>query len=480
MKRVLLFLLAALLALITIVLVRTFSVKSRQLEAAALPSLRVSDSAVVHLQQAIRFPTVSNDNGARDTSAFINFQQFLRSTFPLIHQQMETEQVSMLSLLYHWKGKDPSAKPVILTAHQDVVPIEENSRNLWTSDPFGGELKDNAVWGRGAVDDKGSLMAILEGAEQLLREGFQPACDVYFAFGHDEELLGEDGAEKIAALLQQRNVHPAFVLDEGGSLVKDAVKTKYPVAVIGVAEKGYVTVHLKITITGGHSSMPAKQTAIDQLAKAVVTLNEQQFPAAFDPSIYAFMDYLAPHLPFTERMALSNRWLLTPMIKKIYSAQPKSAALIHTTTSATIFQAGSKENAIPTVAEATMNFRTLPGTTDSDVVAHIRKTIRDDRVAITVAPKSSHPDARADIGERSFTYMQQVVRGVLPNTIVAPYLVVGATDGRYYTRLTPQVYRFVPFTDLKGFHGINERVGVDEYKKAIGFYYYLIKNYTAK
>lgn len=477
MKKVLLFLLAVLVIVIAIVLVRTYTIKSKQITVAPLPAIKVSDSAVAHLQQAIRFPTVSNDNGARDTNAFTGFHQFLRTAYPLLHQHLELEQVSQLSLLYHWKGTNTAAHPIILMAHQDVVPIEPDSRSLWTSDPFGGELKRDSVWGRGAVDDKGSLIAIMEGVEQLLREGFRPSCDVYLAFGHDEELLGDAGAEQIVALLKARQVHPAFVLDEGGSLVRDAVKTEYPVAVVGIAEKGYVTVQLRLTITGGHSSMPARQTAIDQLAKAVVALNEHQFPAAFDPSIVAFMDYLAPHLPFTERMALSNRWLLTPMIKKIYSAQPKRAALIHTTTAATIFEAGNKENAIPTVATATMNFRTLPGTTDADVVAHIRKVTNDPRIELTVVPHASHPDARANLADPSFTYMQQAIRGVLPNTIVAPYLVVGATDGRYYTQLTPQVYRFVPFTDLKGFHGINERVGVEEYKKAIAFYYYLIRQY---
>lgn len=469
-----------LLALIGFILFNTLTSKSKQLAIAPLPTVPVSDSVITHLQQAIRFKTVSYDHKPADTVEFAAFHAFLQKNFPLFHSRLKMEKVNNYALLFTWKGKNPAFKPIILMAHQDVVPVEESSRNLWEAAPFGGELKNGFVWGRGAVDDKGSLMAILEGAEKLLQENYQPASDIYFVFSNDEETLGS-GARKIAALLQRRNVKPALVLDEGGIITSKQIPgMQKPVALIGIAEKGYVTLDLKVAFPGGHSSMPGPETAIDILASAVLKLKTNPFPATVSPVVDAFMDYLGPEMPFTQKMAFANRTLFSPLIKKNYSSKPGANATIRTTTATTIFNAGVKENVIPANAEATVNFRTLPGTTTEDVIKHVTQTINDSRVKLKLHPVSSSPAAIADVNDVSFSYMQKAIKSWDKNLITTPYLVLGATDGRYLTTLTPQVFRFIPFHDIQGFHGVNERVGVTEYKKAIGFYYNFIKQYSGK
>ncbi|WP_207496189.1 M20 family peptidase [Aridibaculum aurantiacum] len=478
MKKFFYFLLLVLLVLIVVVLVRTFSATSKQVEVAQAPPVPVSDSAIVHLQKAIQFKTISTEAGTADTAAFNGFRAFLQQAFPLVHQHCQLEIISGQSMLFYWKGIDANIKPIILVGHYDVVPVEEESLPLWKADPFAGAIIGDSIYGRGAVDDKGSVMAILEAIEQLLRENYQPQGDVYLAFGHDEEATGQQGAKVLVPLLKQRGINPAFVLDEGGLVTaKEIPGVTKPVALVGIAEKGYVTVDLSINIPGGHSSMPAKETAIDQMSKALLRLKENPFPADLNHTINAFMDYMGPEMPFVQRMAFANRWLFSPLIKNIYSSRPGPDAMIRTTTAPTIVHSGVKENVIPTVANATVNFRTLPGTTVDDVVKHMKEVIDDDRVTIKARSNNSSPQAVADVNDHFFTYLQQCIRSWRNDVVVSPYLVLGATDGRYYTELTPNVFRFIPFNDVKGFHGTDERVGVDEYKKGIAFYYGLLRNW---
>lgn len=475
MKKLFIALLFIILLLIVIILLNTFTTKSKQLNATALPELKVSDSAVAHLQQAIRIKTISQDSKITDTIAFNSFHSFLKSSYPLLFANGSVEYINQYSLLFHIKGKE-TKHPIILMGHQDVVPVEAASASQWIADPFGGEIKGDTIYGRGAVDDKGAVIAIMEAAEQLLREGYVPKTNIYLAFGHDEEASGQNGGKALAALLKQRNIQPAFVMDEGGEITDHEIPGMHdPVALVGIAEKGYVTLDLTVNIPGSHSSMPAKQTAIDVLAEAVAELKETPFQQTLEFTS-SFMDYTGPEMPFVNRMAFANRWLFSPMIKSIYSKKPGADAMTRTTTAPTIFNSGIKENVIPTVAMATINFRTLPSTTVDDVVKHVREVTNDERIKIIVRPNPNSVQAVADVNHSSFTHVQKTIRGWRKDVKVTPYLVLGATDGRFFTILTPQVYRFIPFNDVKGFHGINERVGVNEFKKGIAFYYWLMKN----
>ena len=479
MKTFLKYLGIGLLILIIVILVKTFSFKSKQMSEPQAQLLTLDDSCVSRLQKAIRFKTISYDDARLiDTLAFADFHRFLTQAYPKVFTQLQLEKVNQYSLVLHWKGKNSLAKPIVLMAHQDVVPVEEATINKWDVAPFAGGIKNDFVYGRGTIDDKGSMMAILESVEILLNQGFVPAADVYFVFGHDEEISGFKGAKVIAQLFKDRKINPAFVLDEGGIITEYKVPgLKKTAAVVGIAEKGYQTLDLKINITGGHSSMPEKETAIDEMAKVVVKLKENPFPARLGETVQSFLAYIGPEMPFVSKMAMANQWLFTPMITSTYSNTAAGNATIRTTTATTIFKAGIKENIIPGEAAITVNFRTQPGVTQQEVIDYVKKVIGNDRIEIKPRGEGNAPIQVANVDDATFQYIQKTISAYKKDIIVAPYLVLGATDGRYFGKVTSQVFRFAPFTDPEGFHGVNERIKIAEYKNGISFYYQLLKNW---
>lgn len=468
-----------LLCFIAVILFRTFTFQSKQITVQNHPALTLNDSCVHRLQEAIRFKTISfDDPKLMDSAAFLGFQNFLIKSYPNVFSSMELEKVNQFSLLLRWKGKSATAKPIVLMAHQDVVPVEEATLKLWQTKPFEGIIKDGFIYGRGTIDDKGSLIAILESAEMLLKQGFVPETDIYFVFGHDEEIMGLKGAKTIAEIFEERKISPEFVLDEGGIITTYKVPgLNKTAAVIGVAEKGYQTIELKININGGHSSMPEDKTAIDELAKAIVKLKEQPFEAEITPIVRNFLDYIGPEMPFVSKIAMANQWLFKPLILSNYSKSGAGNATIRTTTATTIIEAGVKENIIPGEAKAIVNFRTQPGVTGKDVISHIKKVIANDSVLVTTIGNGNETTQIAQVNSPSFKYIQKNVAALQKDIVVAPYLVLGATDGRYFGNITSQVFRFIPFTDPEGFHGVNERISIKEYKKGISFYYYLLKDW---
>ena len=468
----------SILLLLGYILFKTLTFKSKQLSVSPKSYLQLSDSSALRLQEAIRYRTISYDDPNKlDSAAFLGFHRFLEKSFPKTFKVVAVEKVNKYSLLLHWKGKS-SVNPLIMLAHQDVVPVEEGTLKSWVARPFAGEIKDGFIYGRGTIDDKGSLMAILESVEILIGEGFVPATDIYFAFGHDEEASGRQGAVAMAKLFKDRNIKPAMILDEGGIITDNKIPgiTK-PVAVVGIAEKGYVTLDLKVTIPGGHSSMPEKETALDDMAKAIVKLKENPFPAEMSYVLNSFLDYVGPEMPFVSKMAMANRFIFKPVIFSTYSKSATGSAVIRTTTATTIFNSGIKENVVPGQAMATVNFRTQPGTTEADVITYVKKVIDNDKIEIKARPGSSEPKQVANVDHPTFKSIQNTLNSLNKDLIVAPYLVLGATDARYYTALTNQVFRFIPFTDPQGFHGINERISVEDYKKGIGFYYWFMKDW---
>lgn len=466
-----------LLLLIFVIAFKTFYFNSKQLQVDTYLPLSVTDSSLYRFQKAITFKTISNDYPVKmDSSAFFGFQKFLTESYPLVFSTMLVEKVNTFGLVLHWKGKSSTKKPVILMAHQDVVPIEEATRHNWDLDPFSGKIKDGFIYGRGTIDDKGSLIALLESAEYLLKTGFKPKRDIYFVFGHDEEILGLKGAKAIASLFEARKIKPFFVLDEGGIVTEYKVPgLKKTAAVVGIAEKGYQTIKLKINIAGGHSSMPESKTAINELAKAIIALKENEFEAELSKTVQSFLSYVGPEMPFISRMAMANQWLFAPMIKRTYAKSPAGNATIRTTTATTIFNSGLKDNLIPGQAEATVNFRTLPGVSQKDVIAHVSQIIDNDSIKITTMGIGNEPKQVANVNSESFKHLHKTISAYHKDIVVAPYLVLGATDGRYFGTLTSQVFRFIPFTDPEGFHGVNERISISEFKKGIGFYYQLMK-----
>jgi len=483
LRNIAMLLLAVIVAIVAIVTFNAVNLKSRQIAVAPLAAVPIdTQKAAERLAAAIRFRTISDYNAPdQNADAFAALHAHIAASFPAFHAAARREIVGKYSLLYTWEGSDPKAAPIALLAHQDVVPIAPGTEGDWQAPPFDGVIRDGFIWGRGAWDDKGSLFGILEAAEGLAKEGFRPKQTIYFAFGHDEEVSGQRGAKAIAALLASRGVKLDFVLDEGLLILSGVLGgLNKPAALIGVAEKGYATLNLTATATPGHSSLPPKDTAIGAMSAALARLEQQQMPSQIRPPLLEMFDTLAPEMSPVNRAVLSNLWLFKPLVLRDFAKAPNTDAAIHTTTALTIFNAGNKDNVLPGKAEATVNFRLLPGDTEASVIDHVRRTIANDKIAIAPTPGNNNPPPVTGTASFAYRALNQTIREVFPDVVVAPSLMVAATDSRNYMDVTDKIFRFFPVRakpeDLSRFHGTNERIGIDNYADIIRFYRRLIQN----
>lgn len=477
-KRILFFLLALIVLLATVLLFNTFRFTSRQADIASLPAPEIPNEALTHFTEALHYKTISyGDTSRLDSSQFFGFHRFLEKTYPLFHQKLSKEVLVKYSLLYRWEGKNPELNPIVLMAHQDVVPVEEGTEKLWTVDPFAGIVKDNFIWGRGTADDKINLISIMEAAEKLLRENVQPERTIYFSFGHDEEVGGK-GAQAAAALLKSRGIQVDLVLDEGGIISLDKVPgmTK-PVALMGTSEKGYLSLELSVEKNGGHSSMPEKETSIDILTKAIVKLREKPFDAGFSPSTQGFIKYLGPEMPFMQKMVFANIWLFRPVVIGIYEKSGPGNAMIRTTAVPTIINAGVKDNVVPTVATATVNFRLLPGDSSSIVIQKVKELISDERVKISLSKSFlSEPSAVTDDESYAYKKVDAISKKVYKGIVGSPFLMIGGSDSRYFSEVSKGIIKFSPMIDPIGFHGIDERVSLESYQTSLWFFEQLMRD----
>lgn len=477
-KRLLIILLLAVVLLVAIILVNTMMFTPDETEVVADKPQPASAEVIGRLSEAISYQTVSFEDSTKfDSSQFIGFRKFLERTYPLVHQKLKREIVDGYSLLFTWEGKNVSANPIVLMAHQDVVPIEEETRSMWTSDPFKAQVKDNYIWGRGSADDKINLVSILEAAEKLLAENFQPQRTIYFAFGHNEEVTGT-GAIAMASLLKSRGIKADLVLDEGGIITREKIpglETR-SVALLGTSEKGAMSLELKVEKHGGHSAMPEPETAIDILTGAITKLRKENFEARFSPSTEGFIEAVGPEMPFTYKMVFANLWLFTPVVHNIYEQTNTGNAMIRTTVAPTIFNSGIKDNVVPTVATATINIRLLPGDRSEDVIEKIKAIIGDDRVSINA--KGKVREATSVTSQDSYGYKK--VRDVISKThediIPSPFLMIAATDSRYFTEVSDNIIKFSPMVDPIGFHGIDERVSLESFGLTLAFYERLMRD----
>lgn len=476
-KKLLLFLLTIILVVAAIVLLNTFNFTSKQASMEANPAPKLTDENVLHFQQALSYKTISYGNPKLfDSSQFIGFRKFLESTYPLTHSQLAREIVADYSLLYTWKGKDPSLKPIIFMAHMDVVPIEEATKSMWSFDPFAGTVKDNFIWGRGTTDDKINLVSIFESTEKLLKEHFQPERTILFAFGHDEEIGGK-GAIAIASLLLQRKVEAEMILDEGGIITEEKLPgvTK-PVALIGTSEKGYLSLELTVEKPGGHSSMPEKETAIDILTRALVKLRDKPFDPDFSEPMIGLIESVGPEMPFVQRMAFANPWLFKKLIIGTYEQTGPGNAMIRTTMVPTIINAGIKDNVVPTVAKATINLRLLPGDSSDVVIARLKEIINDDRITFTKSATLAEASTVTPLNSLAYQKISMTMKKSYPKLVASPFLVIGATDSRHFGKISTNIIKFSPMIDPIGFHGIDERVSLKSYQTALWFYEQLMRD----
>ena len=271
------------------------------------------------------------------------------------------------------------------------------------------------------------------------------------------------------------------MLDEGPTITKSIIPgLPRPAALVGIAEKGYVSVELIVEGQGGHSSMPPKHTTVGILGAAVHRLEEQQLPAEIRSVTRQMFEYLGPEMTFAKRMIFANFWFFGWLVERTLSDFPAGSALVRTTTAPTIFEGGVKENVLPADARAVINFRILPGDTIKKVINHVRSTTDGPRIKIRPLEPSFEPSPVSDVNSRGFRAIEKTIRQIFPEAVVAPSLTIGITDSRHFTDLSENVYRFLPLQlspeDLSRIHGTNERIAVQDYEQAIKFYIQLIRN----
>ncbi|MCL1142401.1 M20 family peptidase [Shewanella gaetbuli] len=473
---------------------------SMQMKDVALNRVKVDvEGAANRLAKGIQFATISNeDRNDFNEAAFTGYHQFLADSYPKVHKTLQKELVGkerQFSLLYTWQGTNPELAPVVLMAHQDVVPIVPETKHQWQHDPFGGVIADGYIWGRGAIDDKSMIHAILEAAEMKIAAGFVPERTLIFAFGHDEEVGGEDGIKHLVDVLEQQKGYQkiALVLDEAAPMAPGLFPgIAQNTALISVAEKGYVSLSLTVSGAGGHSSMPPASSNIGILAKAINQLETNPFPYRITSTLRDQYRYLGPELPESTHdmysaVAYGSDDKLTPLEQKFIegmSAHPLTQAMLRTTTAVTMINGGIKANVLPTTATAVVNFRILQGDTIESVIETVHAVVNDERVTVADVSQSINPSAISPVGSKEYNLIEHTIRQTWGNDlIVTPFLAVGGTDAKHFAAksFAPNVYRYTPLQlesgkDIARFHGINERILAKELAGSISFFYTFMDN----
>ncbi len=435
--------------------------------------------AVARFQTLLRIPTISYpDETLIDWSQFDSFIATLAELYPQVHARLDRDIVAGHSLLFRWPGRN-SSEPSLLMAHYDVVPATDFG---WKHPPFAAELsgrgKDELIWGRGTLDNKGSVVSILEAVEAQLVAGLVPAQDIYLAFTHNEESAG-GAAPAVVDLLESRGIRPVFVLDEGGAVVEGVFPAvSSPVAVVGVTEKGQADLRLVVEEQGGHASTPPAVTATVRLAKAIVRLNERPFPARFSPTAIEMFRTLGDHATGAVGWAFRHVRFTRPLLLRVVARSGNElTAMVRTTQAVTILEAGQAPNALAERAVANVNVRIAVGMTLEQVIAHVTRAIGDDQVRVELVHGSVAPPESLLSGI-GWEVLRSTVEATYPGTIVTPYVQNGATDSRHFTRLSRGVYRFSPFEMSKDerdtLHAKNERMHVATFLRGIEFYRALV------
>jgi carboxypeptidase PM20D1 len=444
-----------------------------------IEGVQVNDEQVAeHLAAAVRCQTVPlDDTGTPDPEAFQQLHRMLAENYPLVHQKLRREVINGYSLLYSWQGSRPDLEPVMLMAHQDVVSADPGE---WTYPPFEGKIVDGFIWGRGTLDIKNQLIGIMEAAEILLQQGYRPERTILFGLGHDEETGGVNGCKVMGEQLKERGIHLAGIVDEGGGISTGlAAGVRGEVALIGVSEKGYLTVEFTVNSQPGHSSTPPPQTAIGILSHALARLEAHPMPTHLR-RLRPLYHGIGKAAPLYLQVAFANVWLFGPLLKRWLIPNLEMNASIRTTTALTIIQGGVEDNTIPAEVKAMVNFRLLPGDTIADVLWHVKKVIKDERVHFKpVEGKFNEALPTSPSSGPAYKSLQTVIRQVFDNPPVAPFIMLGGTDCQHFVSVCNNIYRFTSLVEDESFrgleHGIDERIPVDVMGKMVKFYAQLMQ-----
>jgi carboxypeptidase PM20D1 len=440
--------------------------------------------AAENLAKAVQFKTIStHDNNQQYADSFKGLHGLLREKYADVFSKLEVKEFAPFGLLLKWKGKNSNTMPIMLMAHQDVVPIDEGTEHLWDHPPFSGIIDKGVVWGRGSMDDKGSLISILEAVSHLIKENYAPDRDIYLFFSDKEEILGET-ADNVAQYFKENNIRLEVVFDEGGFILAEAFSPQVPepVAAIGLSEKGYLDLELSTKSKGGHSSTPPTHSAIGILSKAISELEDNQLTGHLTGLQREFFETLARHMQFKDKLVLTNIWLFEPLILHQAITDRILNAFVRTTTAVSVFNAGIQSNVMPAEATAIANFRIATGETVESTIKHVIDTINNPLVSLKPL-KSVDPSPISSKETKAYEAISNNVKALFPKQlpIISPYVTIGVTDSRHFAGVSDNQYRFLPClvtnSELDGFHGTNERMSVDNIGKMIQFYVMLIKEF---
>lgn len=430
------------------------------------------------LSRMIQIRTVSAELEETGLAPFERFLELLEELYPLAHERLSRERITDLGLLYRWPGTDSTANPVVLMAHFDVVPASE--ADGWGVPPFDGTIEGGFVHGRGALDDKGPLLVIFEAVENLLASGFTPARDVYLSLGGNEETYG-DAAQTIAQRFRDLGLVPWLVLDEGGAVVAAPLPlVRGEAAMIGVGEKGATTVRLSARGAGGHASAPPSLTAVGRVARAVSRMTPSTFtahtPVAVSTMLSMFSEHACGPARWLYRLLAASPWL-TARLFSTFGGEP--AALVRTTVAPTMLAGGTAQNVLPSQAEAIVNLRIALGETVASTVSRLRRRIGDRRVQVEVI-EAGEPSPESSTENAQFTLIAEAVGVSHPAATPVPYVMMAATDSRYFHEFAPACYRFAPLAmpgELRAtIHGVDERVEITELERGERFHRALIQS----
>lgn len=459
---------AILVLLLLVAVLRTALMKTKKADYVPNPDPKRTDEYVKKLSEMVQYETISK-RGEVNTDKFLGFHKVLEKLFPTVHEKLEKTEIDG-NLLFKWKGKS-SEKPILIMSHQDVVEATGD----WKYPPFSGEIAEGKVWGRGTSDTKCTVMAFLQAAEELLKEGYTPDCDVYIASSCTEE-IGGDGAPKIVDYLDKQGIKLFLVCDEGGGIIQDPIAgIKGNFAMVGVFEKGYGDVKFIARSTGGHASAPPKNTPIARLSKFVAQVDKKNpFNVEFMPEVEAMFSKLAPYAGFGLRLIFGNLWLFKPLMKKLLpmiSAQ--AGAMLSTTIAFTMSEGSNGYNVIPQEASICANMRYIPhqGTDESlEVITNLAKKYNIE----TEVVYKGYPSPCVDINGEAFKMVETAINECFPGVGCSPYVVTGATDARFYSKICDSCVRFAPVVygpeQMKGMHGLNENIECNTLQGAVDFY----------
>ena len=435
-----------------------------------------NEGAVRALAELVKCKTVSRfDEKEEDDAEFERLVALLPTLYPNVFEKCTLTRTEGRGLLLRWQGK-AEGKPAVLMAHYDVVPADEDK---WDKPPFEAIIEDGVMWGRGTLDTKATVNAILFAADHLISQGFVPENDVYLAFSGGEEVNGP-GAANIVEYFKENGIEPSLVLDEGGAVVEKVFPgVSAPCALIGIAEKGILNLRYEVSSNGGHASAPKPHTPVGVLSRACMRVEASPFKCHITEPVAQMFDTLGRHSSFVYRIIFANRWCFSPVLDAMAKRRGgEMNALLRTTVAFTQMSGSSAPNVIPTSASMVSNVRLNPEDSIESATEYIRGVINDENVKVEVI-NGTEPSRISTTDCDGWRKLVAAVEDTWQGAIVSPYLMVQCSDSRHYGAISDKVYRFSAMAltseERATIHGNNERVTLKGISQAVEFYIRFIK-----